>query len=145
MDEETDNVSKQLSKMLIDDLSGRLEQATFFFTYDKPYTFSPVELSSERGEKEVLADSNSLWRRQQQPMAPLSTKSYVSYCPAHACRREKIAAEGTSSTTGRALLQPLLVSAVDSCHCPYPPHRTPLLSGSAPHCLTLTRLMHPNM
>ena len=57
------------------------------------YTFSPAELSSERGEKEVLADSN-------QPTAPPSTKSHVSYCAAHARRREKMAAEGTSSTMG---------------------------------------------
>ena len=57
------------------------------------YTFSPAELSSERGEKEVLADSN-------QPTAPPSTKSHVSYCAARARRREKMAAEGTSSTTG---------------------------------------------
>ena len=60
--------------------------------FDK-YTFSPAELSSERGEKEVLADGN-------QPTAPPSTKSHVSYCAACACRREKMAAEGTSSTTG---------------------------------------------
>ena len=59
----------------------------------KKYTFSPAELSSERGEKEVLADSN-------QPTAPPSTKSHVSYCAACARRREKMAAEGTSSTTG---------------------------------------------
>ena len=38
------------------------------------------------------------------------------------CRKEKMAAEGTSSTTGRWLLQSVLVSAVDSCHCPRPPH-----------------------
>ena len=57
------------------------------------YTFSPAELSSERGEKEVLADSN-------QPTAPPSTKSHVSYCAARARRREKMAAESTSSTTG---------------------------------------------
>ena len=57
------------------------------------YTFSAAELSSERGEKEVLADSN-------QPTAPPSTKSHVSYCAARARRREKMAAQGTSSTTG---------------------------------------------
>ena len=84
------------------------------------YTFSPAELSSERGEKEVLADSN-------QPTAPPSTKSHVSYCAARARRREKMAAEaqgeGTSSTTGWSLLQSVLVSqAVDSCHCPHPSH-----------------------
>ena len=38
------------------------------------------------------------------------------------CRREKMAVEGTSSTTGRSLLQSVLVSAVDSCHCPHPSH-----------------------
>ena len=79
------------------------------------YTFSPAELSSERGEKEVLADSK-------QPPAPPSTKSHVSYCAARASRREKMAAEGTSSTTGRSLLQSVLVSAVDSCQCPHPSH-----------------------
>ena len=79
------------------------------------YTFSPAELSSERGENEVLADSN-------QPTAPPSTKSHVSYCAARARRREKMAAEGTSSTTGWSLLQSVLVSAVDSCHCPHPSH-----------------------
>ena len=57
------------------------------------YTFSPAELSSERREKEVLADSK-------QPTAPPSTKSHVSYCAARVRRREKMAAEGTSSTTG---------------------------------------------
>ena len=45
------------------------------------YTFSPAELSSERGEKEVLADSN-------QPTAPPSTKSHVSYCATRARRRK---------------------------------------------------------
>ena len=59
----------------------------------RKYTFSPAELSSERGEKEVLADSN-------QPTAPPSMKSHVSYCAARAGRREKMAAEGTSNTTG---------------------------------------------
>ena len=36
-----------------------------------------------------------------------------------------MAAEGTSSTTGRSLLQSVLaslVSAVDSCHCPHLSH-----------------------
>ena len=80
----------------------------------RKYTFSPAELSSERGEKEVLADSN-------QPTAPPSTKSHVSYCAARARRREKMAG-GTSSTTGWSLLQSVLVSAVDSCHCPHPSH-----------------------
>ena len=74
------------------------------------YQCLPAELSSERGEKEVLADSN-------QPTAPPSTKSHVRYCAARARRREKMAAEGTSSTTGWSLLQSVLVSAVDSCHC----------------------------
>ena len=48
------------------------------------YTFSPAELSSERGEKEVLTNST-------QPTALPSTKSPVSYCAAHARRREKMA------------------------------------------------------
>ena len=39
----------------------------------------------------------------------------------------KMAAEGTSSTTGRSLLQSVLVSAVDSCHCPHPSHPFPAL------------------
>ena len=34
--------------------------------------------------------------------------------------REKMAAEGTSRTPGRSPLQSVLVSAVDSCHCPHP-------------------------
>ena len=89
------------------------------------YTFSPAELSSERGEKEVLADSN-------QPTAPPSTKSHVSYCAACARRREKMAAEGTSSTTGWSLLQSVLVSAVDSCHCPHPSHPSTALLPIAP-------------
>ena len=38
-----------------------------------------------------------------------------------------MAAEGTSSTTGRSLLQSVLVSAVDSCHCPHPSHPSPAL------------------
>ena len=91
----------------------------------KKYTFSPAELSSERGEKEVLADSN-------QPTAPPSTKSHVSYCAARARRREKMAAEGTSSTTGWSLLQSVLVSAVDSCHCPHPSHPSTALLPIAP-------------
>ena len=96
---------------------------------EKKYTFSPAELSSERGEKEVLADSN-------QPTAPPSRKSHVSYCAARARQREKMAAEGTSSTTGRSLLQSVLVSAVDSCMPLSPP--IPPLYCSAPHCLSLS-------
>ena len=91
----------------------------------RKYTFSPAELSSERGEKEVLADSN-------QPTAPPSMKSHVSYCAARARRREKMAAEGTSSTTGWSLLQSVLVSAVDSCHCPHPSHPCTALLPIAP-------------
>ena len=95
----------------------------------KKYTFSPAELSSERGEKEVLADSN-------QPTAPPSTKSHVSYCAARTRRREKMAAEGTSSTTGRSLLQSVLVSAVDSCHCPHPSHPSTAMLPIAPLSLS---------
>ena len=40
---------------------------------DESNTFSPAELSSERGEKEVLADSN-------QPTAHPSTKSHATFC-----------------------------------------------------------------
>ena len=69
------------------------EQKVRYGLLIRKYTFSPAELSSEREEKEVLADSK-------QPMAPPSTKSHVSYCAASARRREKMAAEGTSSTTG---------------------------------------------
>ena len=97
----------------------------------KKYTFSPAELSSERGEKEVLADSK-------QPAAPPSTKSHVSYCAARARRREKMAAEGTSSTLGRSLLQSVLVSAVDSCHCPHPSHPSPALLPSVSLSLSLS-------
>ena len=46
------------------------------------YTFSPAELSSERGEKEVLADSK-------QPTAPPSSKSHVSYCAARVAEERK--------------------------------------------------------
>ena len=77
----------------------------------KENTFSPAELSSRRREMEVLADSK-------QPTVPPSTK-HVSCCAARVRRREKMAAKGTSSTTGRSLLQSVLVSgesAVDSCH-----------------------------
>ena len=45
-------------------------------------TFSPGELSSERGEKEVLADSKH-------PMTPPSTKSHVSYCTACVAEERK--------------------------------------------------------
>ena len=96
------------------------------------YTFSPAELSSERGEKEVLADSK-------QPTVPPSTKSHVSYCAAGARRREKMAAEGTSTTTGRSLLQSVLVSAVDSCPCPHPSHPSSALLPIAPLSLSPTR------
>ena len=106
----------------------RAGEATWAFFLLWKYTFLPAELSSERGEKEVLADSN-------QPTAPPSTKSHVSYCAARARRREKMAAEGTSSTTGWSLLQSVLVSAVDSCHCPHPSHP---LYCSAPHCPSLS-------
>ena len=99
-----------------------------FFSFDL-YTFSPAELSSERREKKVLADSN-------QPTAPPSTKSHVSYCAARARRREKMAAEGTSSTTGWSLLQSVLVSAVDSCHCPHPSHPSTALLPIAPLSLS---------
>ena len=92
------------------------------------FTFSPAELSSERGEKEVLADSNL-------PTAPPSTKSHVSYCAARARRREKMAAEGTSSTTGWSLLQSVLVSAAI-----VPTRPTPLLLCSPlPLSLSPTR------
>ena len=74
-------------------MSARIRTNIYFRKIKIKYTFSPAELSSERGEKEVLADSN-------QPTAPPSTKSHVSYCAACARRREKMAAEGTSSTTG---------------------------------------------
>ena len=46
------------------------------------YTFSPAELSSERGEKEVLADSK-------QPTAPPSMKSHASYCIARVAEERK--------------------------------------------------------
>ena len=113
--------------------------ANIFCTTRNKYTFSPAELSSERGEKEVLADSN-------QPTAPPSTKSHVSCCAARARRREKMAAEGTSSTTGRSLLQSVLVSAVDSCHCPHPSHPSTALLPIAPLSLSLRPgFMHSKM
>ena len=110
----------------------------FFVRSAKTYTFSPAELSSERGEKEVLADSN-------QPTAPPSTKSHMSYCAARASQREKIAAEGTSSTTGWSLLQSVLVSAVDSCHCPHPSHPSTALLPIARSLSLRPGLMHSKM
>ena len=105
---------------------------TWKFLFSK-YTFSPAELSSERGEKEVLADSN-------QPTAPPSTKSHVSYCAARARLREKMAAEGTSSTTGWSLLQVGFLSLLlDSCHCPHPSHPSTALLPIAPLSLSPTR------
>ena len=54
-----------------------------------------------------------------------------------------MAAEGTSRTTGRSLLQSVLVFAVGSCHCPQPsnpaPALLPILSLSVSVCLYLTR------
>ena len=100
------------------------------------YTFSPAELSSERGEKEVLADSK-------QPTAPPSTKSHASYCAARARQREKMAAEGTSSKTGRSLLQSVLVSAVNSCHCPHPSHPSTALLPIVSLSLSLSFSLSP--
>ena len=68
------------------------------------YTFSPAELSSERGEKEVLADIK-------QPTAPPSTKSQVSYCAARACRREKNGGRRYMKHDGT------IASPVGSCLC----------------------------
>ena len=100
----------------------------------KKYTFSPAELSSEREEKEVLAEGR-------QPTAPPSMKSHVSYCAARALRREKMEAEGTSSTTGRSLLHSVLVAAVDSCHCPHPFHPSTALLPIASLSLSLSLTM----
>ena len=82
-------------------------------TLSKKYTFSPAELSSERGEKEVLADSTQLGG------AAAAINAVARELLRSACLpgREKMAPEGISSTTGRALLQSMLVSADDSCHC----------------------------
>ena len=54
------------------------------------------------------------------------------------CRREKMAAEGTSSTTGRSLLQSVYVSGIDSCHCPHPSHPSTDLLPSASLSLSLS-------
>ena len=84
-------------------------------TYYK-YNFSPVDLSSGRVENEVLAD-------RKQPTDMPSTKSHVSYCAARAHRRDEMAAEGTSSTTGRALSSrflSLLLTAAIVTTCPTP-------------------------
>ena len=100
------------------------------------YTFSPAELSSERGEKEVLADSIQLGS------AAAAINAVARELLRSACLpgREKMAPEGTSSMTGRALLQSMLVSADDSCHCPHRP--TPLMLCPPPHglpvCLSLS-------
>ena len=112
--------------------SSKQQQAQRKQNYNKKYTFSPAELSSERGEKEVLADSN-------QRKVPPWTKSHVSYCAACARRREKMAAGGTSSTTGWSLLQSVLVSAVDGCHCTHPSHPSTALLPIAPVYLSPTR------
>ena len=75
------------------------------------YTFSPAELSSERGEKEVLVDSTQLGG------SAAAVNAVARELLRSACLpgREKTALEGTSNTTGRALLQSMLVSADDSC------------------------------
>ena len=100
---------------------------------DKKYTFSPAELSSERGEKEVLADSTQLGGG----AAAINAVARELLRSACLPGREKMAPEGISSTTGRALLQSMLVSADDSCHCPHRP--TPLLLCAPPMvCLSVS-------
>ena len=85
------------------------------FIPDK-YTFSPAELSSERGHGKGSS------RRQQTAYGAAVNEVACELLHSARCRREKMAAEGTSSTTGRSLLQSVLVSAVDSCHCPHRSH-----------------------
>ena len=74
------------------------------------YTFSPAELSSERGEKEVLADSTQLGGG----AAAINAVARELLRSACLPGREKMAPEGIYSATGRALLQSMLVSADDS-------------------------------
>ena len=78
-------------------------------------------------------------RQSKQPTASPSKKSHVSYWAARTRRREKMAAEGTSSTTRQSLLQSVLVCAVDSCHCPHPSHPSPALLPNVSLSLSLTR------
>ena len=61
------------------------------------------------------------------------------------CPREKMAAEGTSSTTGRSLLQSVLVSAVDSCHCPHPSHPSTALLPITSLSLSLSLSLRPGL
>ena len=98
------------------------------------YTFSPAELSSERREKEVLADSTQLGGGAAAAINAVARELLRSACLPG---REKMVPDGTSSTTGRALLQSMLVSADDSCHCPHRP--TPLLLCPLPMvCLSVS-------
>ena len=109
-----------------------LQRQMFPLCHEKKYTFSPAELSSERGEKEVLADSTQLGGG-----AAINAVACELLRSACLPGREKMAPEGTSSTTGRALLQSMLVSADDSCHCPHRP--TPLLLCPLPMvCLSVS-------
>ena len=97
------------------------------------YTFSPAELSSERGEKKVLADSTQLGGG----TAAINAVARELLRSACLPGREKMAPECISSMTGRALLQSMLVSADDSCHCPHRP--TPLLLCAPPMvCLSVS-------
>ena len=100
----------------------------------RKYTFSPAELSSERGEKEVLADSTQLGGGAAAAINAVARELLRSACLPG---REKMAPKGIYSATGRALLQSMLVSADDSCHCPHRP--TPLLLCAPPMvCLSVS-------
>ena len=75
------------------------------------YSFSPAKMSSEREEKEVLADSK-------QPTASPSTKSHATYCAERARRREKMAAVKDERFSSRFLS--LLLTAAIIPICPTP-------------------------
>ena len=77
------------------------------------YTFSPAELSGERGEKEVLVDSK-------QPTVLPSSNSHVSYCAVRARRIADLVVNSMSIYTAchRALLNFFLPIACPS-FCPF--------------------------
>ena len=89
----------------------------------KKYTFSPAELSSEIGEKEVLSDSTQLGGT----AAAINEVARELLRSACSPGREKMAPEGTSSTTGCALLQSMLLLLTAAIVPTVPP-----LSCSAP-------------
>ena len=100
------------------------------------YTFLPAELSSERGEREVLADSK-------QPTAPPSTKSHVSYCTARLAEerkwRPKVHQARRDDRFSSRFLSLLLTAAI------VPTRPTPLLLRSPLPLSLRPGLMHSKM